>query len=349
MNDLIELVKKIENDGFEINAIVIIDKEKKKGFIELVQKIKNIKTFEEFKEMFNVDEKILNYIKVYCTTEERYKTFILFNPELYKDKKYEESVNKDKEKEIFFNVLNETDRTKSLIDYIKNEDTFISKFIEKQNSKSKVVLSVLRNNLLSKPETNLRKMEKVSEFETKRLIKNKNNYTIKKNVTLSFDVNGEVLKNNIRIVLPNKFILSLIDSSYISKTQIILSNVKKLGDYTFENYLQKIEKFNEIYESIFGEKMENVEYRINIKKKNESGLTLDSLFIKKQESLTVTKNNINMRCVTSLKDYETRVNNIKEAEKILIDKKKILSELSDEDSLLYTKDELKNIFNELFS
>lgn len=344
MKKLIDLVKKIESDGYEISSLVIVDKEKKKGFIELVQEIKKMKTFEDFKKRFKIDEKILNYMKIYCTTEEKYKTFILFNTNLYTDN----PETKKDETMINFNILTETEKTNSLINYIKKNDTFISKFINKQNGKSKVMISALRNNLLGKPEIKLKKYDKNSEFSTKEIIENKNNFTVKQNILLTFDVDGEILKNNIRIVLPNKFILYLTDSSYISKTQIIFSNVMKLGEIVFNNYLEKINKFDEIYENVFGEKMKNVEFRINIKKKNINNLNLDSLFIKKIENLTVTKNNINMRCLVSLEDYEERLLKIKEYEKIINEKKNILSELEESSYLLYDKEDLENIFKKLF-
>lgn len=344
MKKLIDLVKKIESDGYEISSLVIVDKEKKKGFIELVQEIKKMKTFEDFKNRFKIDEKILNYMKIYCTTEEKYKTFILFNTNLYKDN----PETKKDETIINFNILTETEKTNSLINYIKKNDTFISKFINKQNRKSKVMISALRNNLLGKPEIKLKNYDKNSEFSTKEIIENKNNFTVKQNILLTFDLEGEILKNNIRIVLPNKFILYLTDSSYVSKTQIIFSNVMKLGEIVFNNYLEKINKFDEIYENVFGEKMENVEFRINIKKKNINNLNLDSLFIKKIENLTVTKNNINMRCLVSLEDYEERLLKIKEYEKIINEKKNILSELEESSYLLYDKEDLENIFKKLF-
>lgn len=350
MKTIFDLLEEIKKNEFEINTfnIFIKDKNYKAKFLEFIRKLKPIDEFKKINMIFkDVDTSLIKYIKTYSTNEEYFKNIVLFNPELYKEKKRELEYNKN----ITYKILETNENTYDLMEYISYNKNFISDFIAKQNRKTFLSIPMLKAIMFNKESVNINLKTNQKEFDSKIYKQGKKDFLLKKERSIEFSINKEQLLTNIRFVLPNVFIICLDDQSYLYQNKIILSDKLVLKNIIFNDIKDKfiyiIELFKKIYQTELTE--EQMLINLSIKRKNNEEVKNNPFLFKLSNNIIITEKYINFKYITSFEDYIERENVIKDCVQKQNKFNNFLEEIDRNSLLFYNNDQIDLIFSKAFN
>lgn len=356
MESIIKILDFVEknNDTISIfNIFLKLNNEYILIFSDLMNKFKNIKSYDEIHNLFtNITDDIkesISYIKCYNVIEKSKKiNYIIFNPSVY------EHINTDlydNDIKCGIQIENITEiptiRNKKLINYIIHEDNFIKKFIIKQNNKETFAYKAWNDsevNSIKNKKINISLLNKKTSHETK-IYSMTSNYKIKKTCSANLIINNELIQGSIRITLANIICICLIDKSYIYLNKIVISDTLNFGNICFPNIKSKFLYIKNIYETLFNKKIDeikNISISISVKKNNINNLSYNSFvsYIQKND-ITITKKNIGLKYIKNFEDLIKKYELCDEYyEKIKLFKKKLYSVIKESDTkLLYLTNE----------
>lgn len=349
INEIYELIDFVEKNNFKINILNIFLNFKNKLYLdkfeEIFEKFNSLENFNDLKK--NFDKKYLNYknyikyIKIYHVLKKNNQNIILFNPNIYKHLQDIEEIKEEytnENKTLLYKVKNRNKNTNKLLNFLLNEENFITNFIKKQNTKTFIYTKLWKNDVLQNNENiNLDLLNFKNNNNTK-IYKEIKKYKIKKKQSIEFKIHQEKIVSNVRLSLPNTIILCFNDLSFIQLNKIVVSNSLTLNDINFKGFKEKIKYYIDIYKNLFDVDVDNINlnYNITIKKENTNNLKYNELVYKLNEKkILFSEENINIKYIKNKEELIDHIKNLKIYEEKFEEYKKKFSEYNFLNYLLY--------------
>lgn len=357
MQDLNTLTEEIYSDGSQITVFNIFFKTsevEKEIHREFVSKFATCNTFEKFKNVFSYDMSNIMYIKTYSRSIGDIPGLILYNPVIYTTNEPEQNVLLDSSnKNMIFTKDSESENTNKIITYLLTKDNFLRKLINKQNSKNRISIPMVRDLMFNENRFNrINNKNNNTPGMGITYVQGENNLTFKKINVAQCVIKDEQIWVDLRFMLPESTTICLMDMSYICSNKIIVSSSRTCGNIEFGSIQEKLKFLFDIYISFFQQQsnVNNIKMSLGIstKMENKFALQKNASIFPLHQNITINNKFLTLKYIQSIENYRK----YKETIDIYLKKqKKTIKQLGDLDPmdlLLYNEKNVEVVFSALF-